>query len=159
MKNLVLYFSLDGHTEKVAEVITKRINADMEKITLRRKLPKGFFKYLVGGFWTISRKKPSIEPLKINLKDYDLIFLGTPVWASTYCPVFNSIFEKYEIKGKKIAIFVTYASMEGNSARDLAMRLEGNNEIMAKIAFSEREIKKGKVEEKIEKWLEEIKAL
>lgn len=159
MKNLVLYFSLDGHTEKVAEVITKRINADMEKITLRRKLPKGFFKYLVGGFWTISRKKPSIEPLKINLKDYDLIFLGTPVWASTYCPVFNSIFEKYEIKGKKIAIFVTYASMEGNSARDLAMRLEGNNKIMAKIAFSEREIKKGKVEEKIEKWLEEIKAL
>ena len=159
MKTLVLYFSIDGHTEKVAELISKKINADVEKIILRRKLPEGFFKYLIGGFWAISGKKPSIEPLKADLKSYDIIFLGTPVWATTYCPVFNSIFERYEIKGKKIAIFVTYASMEGNSARNLLMRLESNNEIIGTIGISEREIKKGKFEDKIFGWLGKIKAL
>jgi flavodoxin len=51
------------------------------------------------------KEKPVLYSFDKNPNDYDLIFIGTPVWAFSYAPAFNSFFDKIKIINKKIALF------------------------------------------------------
>ena len=51
------------------------------------------------------KKKPKLEPFDINPLDYDLIVIGTPVWAWNFSPPVRSFIRKYDLKGKKVALW------------------------------------------------------
>lgn len=55
----------------------------------------------------MGKKKPDIFPFKWDPRDYDLIFIGTPVWYDSYNPVFNTLFNVIKIYDRKVALFST----------------------------------------------------
>ena len=69
----------------------------------------------------MKRKTVAIQPIKVNLKEYDRIILGCPVWAAYPAPAFNSIVEQLPA-GKEVGIFLcsgggdTKKSEEGTKA-------------------------------------------
>lgn len=81
MKSLVVYYSRTNTTRKLAEKIAGEINADIEEIK-----PKvnyhGKIGYVRGGKDAMSEKIIDLEELKYNPEDYDVVYIGGPVWAS-----------------------------------------------------------------------------
>ena len=130
-KVLVLYYSQTSNTKAVAEEIATRLKSDIEEITLVEPYDTAFQA-------TIERCKadrekgitPEINPLKSNVADYDIIFLGYPIWFGTYAPPIASLLDKVDLSGKKVVPFCTFGSggLE-SSGQDLFERLP-NTEIL-----------------------------
>ena len=110
-KMLVLYYSQTGNTKVVAEEIATKLGTDIEEITMVNPYDTGFRA-------TIDRCMqereqgviPDIQPVKANIADYDIIFLGFPVWFGTYAPPVQKFLLGADLSGKKIVPFCTFGS-------------------------------------------------
>ncbi|MBD3202852.1 hypothetical protein GF327_01035 [Candidatus Woesearchaeota archaeon] len=108
MKILVVYYSRTGKTEEVAKKISKRLKADIEKI-IDKKSRKGILGYISGGKDAATRKLTKIGKIKNDPEKYDLVIIGTPVWARTMAPAIRTYLTKNKLK-KKVAFFCTCGS-------------------------------------------------
>jgi flavodoxin len=109
MNALVIYYSLAGDTKLIAENISKEITSDILEIKLKKQYPKsGFKKFFFGGKDVLFNKKPELVEFNVNLDKYDCLFIGTPIWAGTYTPPYNTFIQHYNIENKKIALFACH---------------------------------------------------
>ncbi|MDD2487085.1 MAG: flavodoxin [Candidatus Gracilibacteria bacterium] len=138
MKSLVIYYSFEGNTKYIASNIAEILDSDLVEIKTEKELigTHGFMKYFWGGKKVLMNEKPEIEDINVNFDDYDLIFIGTPVWAFTYTPPLNTFFEKYKIQGKNIVIFCCHGGNKKNTLEKMKIRLVGN-EIVGELDFYE----------------------
>lgn len=122
MKAAVVYFSLEGNTKYVAEKIAKELEADLIALIPKRKYPTGkLSKYIWGGKSARSKESPALVPYQFDSKDYDLIVLGTPMWAGTFAPPLRTFLRKNKMIDKKVAL---YASCSGSSTKKCFKELE-----------------------------------
>lgn len=118
MKMLVVYYSLEGNTKFVAEKIAEQTGAEMLCLEPKKAYPDGkVTKYFWGGRSAIMGEAPKLKPYNVELSAYEMIVLGTPVWASTFTPPLRSFLEnhKEELKEKKVAFFACSAG--GNAEK------------------------------------------
>ena len=121
-KVLVLYYSQTSNTKAVAEAIAQQLNADMEEIVAVTPYD-GDFQATIER--CIKEREagviPEIQPVKANIADYDVIFLGYPVWFGTYAPPVTAFLNQADLSGKKVVPFCTFGSggLE-SSAKELA---------------------------------------
>ena len=105
-KTLIVYYSLTGNSKFIAESIKDVIDADILSIKPVKELnPEKSSRFFWGGYQANMKKKPKLEPFDINPLDYDLIILGTPVWSWTFSPPIRSFINKYDLSGKKVALW------------------------------------------------------
>jgi flavodoxin len=136
MKKLVIFYSFEGNTKFIANSIAKSINADTLEIKPVQELKtKGFMKYVWGGKQATMKEKPELNPLSKNPEEYDVIFIGTPVWAFTFSPPIRSFIFQTKLNKKKIALFCCHEGNPGNTLENMKRKLEGN-EIIGKIDFN-----------------------
>ena len=108
MKSIIIYYSRSGNTEKLA----KQIQNDLQSDVLKVEPKKAYGNYISALFRVIgekmSKKKPEFITQIPDLKDYDTILIGTPIWAYSL-PVFLSEFiSQCDLKGKKVIPFATF---------------------------------------------------
>ena len=121
-KTLVLYYSLTGNTKTVAEEIANRLGADIEEIVCVDPYDTNFQACIAR---CIQEREagvlPEIEPVKADLSQYDVVFVGYPVWFGTYAPPVTKWLEGVDLSGKKVVPFCTFGSggLE-SSVKDLA---------------------------------------
>lgn len=128
MKQLIIYYSYEGNTKLIAEEMAKATESDLMMIKpLKEMSSKGFMKYVWGGRAAVMKKKPKLEPLTHNMEDYDRIIFGTPVWAGTFTPPFNTLFTDIKIKNKDVAFFCCHAGGKGKIFNQFREMLKGNN--------------------------------
>jgi flavodoxin len=106
MKSLVLYYSRTGTTKMVAGMFAEEAKADIEEI-IDKKDRSGPVGWIAAGRDAMRKKTTEIGPLKKKMDDYDTIFIGQPVWGWTMVPAIRALADKYDFKGKKIALFCT----------------------------------------------------
>ena len=126
MKVLVVYYSYEGNTELVAKTIAESVGAS--RLALRpvdEKRRKGFGKFLWGGRQVLMRAEPELEPFEIDPAGFDLLFLGTPVWAGTFAPAIRSFLSRSRPQGKPVAAFCCYGGSAGGTFRRLREELPG----------------------------------
>jgi flavodoxin len=82
MKTLVAYYSRTGITQKVALAVAKALSADVEEL-IDTKNRKGTLGFIVAGKDAATKKLVPIQPPQRHPGEYDLVILGTPVWANT----------------------------------------------------------------------------
>jgi flavodoxin len=80
MKSLVVFYSRSGKTKQVAEKITELLKADLEEV-IDLKSRKGIFGWLSAGKDASKKNGATIAAIKKQPAQYDLVILGTPVWA------------------------------------------------------------------------------
>ena len=110
-KVLVLYYSQTSNTGAVARQIATALGADMEEVVAAEAYDGDFDA-------TIQRCMrereegilPDIQPLKANIADYDIIFLGYPVWFGTCAPPMLTCLGQIDLAGKKVVPFCTFGS-------------------------------------------------
>jgi len=110
-KCLVLYFSETGATKTVAQEFAKLLNADIEAIEAVEPYSGNFQETIARGQQEMQEgKNPEIKPIKAQLSDYDLIFLGFPVWFGTYATPIITLVKNNDFDGKTIIPFCTFGS-------------------------------------------------
>ena len=130
-KALVLYYSQTSNTKTVATEIATRLNADIEEIVPVQPYD-GEFEATIQRCMKEREEGivPELKPLTSNLADYDVIFLGYPVWFGTFAPPVGAFLSQVDLSGKKVVPFCTFGSggLE-SSMKDLAEK-QPNAEIL-----------------------------
>ena len=111
-KILVAYFSCTGTTEKVAGAIAQAVNGKLYRITPAVAYTSADLN------WNNKASRSSVEMADensrpalgggtLNLKDYDVVFLGYPIWWDLCPRPVNTFLEKYDFSGKAVIPFAT----------------------------------------------------
>ena len=124
-KKLIAYFSASGTTRKVAKNLSEAIGADIYEI-------KPAIAYKGADLnWNNSQSGSSIEMNDKNsrpeladkdakISDYDVIYIGFPIWWYVAPHIINTFLESYDFSGKTIVIFATSGgSGLGNTIAEL----------------------------------------
>jgi flavodoxin len=154
MKTLIVFYSRTGTTKKAVEILAKEMNADVEEITDKIDR-KGVIGYLKSGRDGMKRRLTEIDPTKKDPQQYDMIIIGTPMWATNMCSPIRTYLTKNKIENKKIGILITHG---GSSAEKIVKEigeLTQKSELTGHTAIKTREIKYA--ENKIKEWLKSLK--
>ena len=154
MKTLIVYYSRTGVTKKVAEILKQKLNCDIEEIidTKDRKGPIG---YMMGGRDAIKEYLTEIKPIAKNPADYELVIIGTPVWASNMAPAVRAYITEQKDKIKKVALLATYG---GSGFEKTFKRLEDlvGVQSVATLGLKTTEVSQNKTEEKINEFISKL---
>lgn len=111
-RKLVAYFSASGVTAKVAEALSEAIGADIYAIEPKVPYTKADLDWRdEHSRSSIEMKNPSSRPeiadLRDNMEDYDVIFVGFPIWWYVAPTIINTFLESHDMSGKTIIPFAT----------------------------------------------------
>ena len=130
-KTLVAYFTLTGNTEKAANIVAENTGADLYKIELVTPYPAEYKAQT-----ELAKKElaegtlPEIKPWPENIDEYDVVFIGSPVWWGTMATPVRTFLASGVLKGKTVIPFVTHGGGGAdNSFADTAKLCEGCNVI------------------------------
>lgn len=105
---LILYFSMTGNTETVANFIHDEVGGDIVKLETEETYPDDYNDLLdVAQEEQSENARPELSTTIDNLDDYDTIFLGYPIWWGDMPMAIYSFLDNYDLSGKTIAPFVT----------------------------------------------------
>lgn len=137
MRVKVIFYSLDGNTRLIANQIAKNLNGEIIELKPKKHYAQnGFKKYLWGGTSVLMKEKPDLEPYDNNL-DYDLIVIGTPVWAGTFSPAIRTFLTENDLSGKKVALFACHGGGGADKCFERLKKISPNCEIISTIDFVE----------------------
>jgi flavodoxin len=126
MKKLVVFYSLEGNTRLVANTIARAAGADVLELAPEKELSaKGFTRYLWGGKSVLMREKPALKPLALDPSQYDMFFLGTPVWAWSMAPPLATFLSRFSFTGKPVALFCCHGGGPGKVLRKMREAIPG----------------------------------
>lgn len=135
MRVKVVFYSLEGNTKLIAEKIAENLNGDMVELKPKKHYANsGFKKFLWGGKSALMKETPDLEAYDNNL-DYDLIIIGTPVWAGSFAPPIRTFIKDNNLEGKKIAMFACHAGGGANGCFEKFKKLTPKCEIINTIDF------------------------
>lgn len=149
-KNLVLYYSQTGATKAVAEEISSLTGADIASLDVEEAYDGNFSETVAR---CLEEQKtgfvPTLKPLDVNIGDYEVIFIGYPVWFGTYAPPVEALLRNEKFAGKKVVPFCTFGSGGLNTSADNlkavlpdAQVVEGYGVRNARLAAAPEEIRR-----------------
>jgi flavodoxin len=154
---LVAYYSRTGNTRRVAEAVATELGADLEPIVDRTNR-RGFFGFLRAGRDAMRGHLTEIDPPVHDPSAYDILVLGTPVWASSVAPAVRTWLARRSGTLPDTALFLTH----GGSGRERTFAqmtgLCGRFPLTA-LALREQELKEGSWEGRARAFAAEIAAL
>ena len=132
MKNLFIYYSLTGNGDKVAEEL-KNQKYEIRKIKSKVKYPKSLVPLMMkGGHRALTNKKDDLEDFDTNLKGYDKIVIGSPVWDDRLAPATNALLDKLDLKGKNVSFILYSGSGQAGKATEKIQELYNIEPIVLK---------------------------
>jgi flavodoxin len=155
MGKLVAYYSWTGHTQQIAEAIAAAIGADVEAI--REARPRAGALAYLRSIWEALRAKPA--PILAPAKDaaaYDLVVLGTPVWAGRMASPLRTYIEQQGGKLLRVAVFCTEGGASGEKAIAQVAALCGKQPV-ASLIVTERDLKSGDYRQKAQEFVKALR--
>lgn len=112
MKKLVAYFSASGVTGKVAKRLADIAGADLYEIAAEVPYTKADLNWMdKQARSTIEMNdptsRPAIKDTDAHVADYDVVYIGFPIWWYIAPTIINTFLEKYDWAGKTIVLFAT----------------------------------------------------
>ncbi len=108
-KMLVVYYSVNGATERVAKDVAAMFDADIDRV-FEEKDRRSFSGHLMASIDAWFNSRPGIKPMQSDPYDYDLVILGTPVWWFKMAPAIRAYIHQYRERFREIACFTTSAA-------------------------------------------------
>lgn len=152
MKTLVAYFSATGTTKGVAQQLAEVTGADLHEIKPEKPYTDADLDWQdKQSRSTIEMEdkssRPAITEKLPNMQEYDVIYVGFPIWWYTCPTIINTFMESYDFKGKTM---IPFATSGGSSIKKACEDL--------KTAYPEVNWKEGKLlnrasKSEIEEWI------
>lgn len=121
---LVAYFSYSGTTKSVAQKIRRLTGGDIVRIREKTRYSTNYDR-------TASRaqremqnnSRPAITTTVANMKDYDVVYIGYPIWWHSTPKVIDTFLEKYDLSGKTVIPFCTSGGSDISESMDVIQSL------------------------------------
>jgi flavodoxin len=124
VKICIVYHSYTGLTRGVAEKVKAACGGDLVEVRPKEKYTT-LTAYTVGCLRARNEERDAITPDIIDVAAYDLIVIGTPVWAFKATPAVNAAVAALKgCEGKRAVIFATCGGMPGETLPILRRALE-----------------------------------
>ncbi len=134
-KKLVAYFSASGVTAKVADMLADAVGADIHEIRPKNPYTKADLNWLnkkSRSSVEMNNKtfRPEIAESNVQIAEYDVIFLGFPIWWYVAPTIINTFLESADFSGKKIILFATSGGSKfGKTVEELKVSVSADTEI------------------------------
>ena len=139
MKSLVVYYSRTNITKKLAEDIAAKLNCDIDeikpKVNYNGKL--GYARGLKDG---AAEKIVDFEPTKFDPSEYDVVYIGGPVWVSKAANPVISYLKENEGKFNNVKFFMTAGSSGFETS--FSQMEKASIKPLKTLALTTREVKK-----------------
>jgi flavodoxin len=152
-KTLVAYFSATGTTEGVAKMIAVTTGGKLYKIQPEKKYSTADLD------WTVKtsrccrenenpKSRPAILKSNEKIDNYDIIYLGYPIWWNMAPRIINSFIESYNLKGKTVIPFCT----SGGSGVENSVKML--KKTYPYINYQDGKLLNGATQSEIDKWID-----
>ncbi len=154
-KILVAYFSASGTTAGLAKRLAKVVNAALFEIKPEVPYTKADLDYMNSNSRSSIEMndksfRPPIAEKVDDMEQYNIVFVGFPVWWYREPSIIDTFMESYDFTGKTVVPFVTSGgSGVGSSGKNMQALAKG-----AKVAAGRR-FNAGTSENELEKWAKE----
>ncbi len=157
-KVLVTYFSAEGNTAGVAERLAEAIGADVFEIRPEKLYTKADLRWANPlarcNKEKIGKKDVPVRGSVENMEDYDVVFVGFPIWYAGAPNVVTTFLKGYDLAGKKIALFATSGgSGMGKTAAKLQPIVPGAEIVGGRL------VKTSEPTEELKAWAESLEIL
>ncbi len=155
-KTLVIYYSLNGHTQEIANLIAQATNADTYRIETIMPLNLSPLFYLRIRDQLKTGQYPPVNTDIPSLKQYDTIFVGAPVWWYTIATPMLSFLKQIDFNGSRVAPFSTQGSNFGSFFTDFTQKAR-NATILKGESFNNLDSRyDNAVQNKVINWLNQL---
>ena len=111
LKSVVVYFSQNGATKKLAEIFQKAKSADAVELKLVTAYPSTYDSTIAAVKAQRDAKQwPVLENAKVELDKYDTVYLGYPIMFGSFAPPIYTFLDSNDLSGKVVVPFCTYGS-------------------------------------------------
>ena len=112
MKTLVAYFSATGTTERAAKMLAEVAGADLYRIEPETPYTAADLDWHDKNSRTSvemndPKSRPAIKGRCEQMADYDVVYIGFPIWWYTAPTIINTFVESYDLQGKTLIPFAT----------------------------------------------------
>ncbi len=123
---LVVYYSWsNGNTERIAQMAANALGAEAVAIQTTEPYPDDYDETVSLGKREVDEGvEREIEPLGVDLADYDVIAVGTPTWWYTMAPAVLAWFRSSDLSGKTVVPFMTNGGWPGSVIDDMTAEAE-----------------------------------
>ncbi len=155
-KVLVAYFSASGVTKGVAEKLANVVEGDLYEIIPEKPYTKADLNWMDKNSRSSiemndKSSRPAITGTVENMKEYDIVYVGFPIWWYVAPTIINTFLESYDLSEKTIIPFATSGgSGMGNTVEELKPSAIG-----AKVLNGER-FKASVTEKELENWVHKL---
>jgi flavodoxin len=154
MKAIVVYYSRSGNTKKLGNFISDSLACPAEEI-IDLTNRTGVMGYLNGGRDAMQRKLTQIKPTVQDFSKFDLVIIGTPVWASNMTPAIRTFLTQNKGLLKKVAFFCTAGGKnEGATFKEMKLL---SLVPKATLLLTTQEMQTGKFVEKANEFVKTLK--
>ena len=154
MKYLVVYYSRTGNNKTLGEAIAKAISADIDEI-IDKKKRAGKIAWLRAGRDAQTKSLTDIQFEK-NPEDYEIIIIGSPIWAGGLTPALRTYLKKHDMKGKKVAFFITSQDEDRENVFAQMSELTNESEIIGTFGILQKPVKNGGFAEQLNGFVERL---
>lgn len=159
MKSIIVYYSLTGNVDYVARKVAEKLDSDILPLTVLKAYPdKGFKKFYWGGKSAVMKESPELNEYKFDKNEYDLVILGTPVWAGTFTPPLRTFIKENDLKNIKLSFFACCSGTGTTRAiNNLKKEIGINSKTINLELVDPKDNNNDYVQEKINEYCEKIK--
>lgn len=155
-KVLVVYFSASGVTEEVARQLAEVTSGDLHKIQPEQPYTAADLD------WTNKQSRsslemndknsrPSISDKVQNMEEYNVVYIGFPIWWYTAPTIINTFIESYDFKGKTV---IPFATSGGSSIKKACQDLKA---AYPNINWHEGKLLNNASKKELEEWIKSMK--
>lgn len=154
-KALIAYFSYTGHTRALAKQIQELTGADSFELQPVTPYSDDYKTVEQQGKKEVEEDyRPKLKEQIPNLKNYDVIFVGTPIWWYSTSPVVMSFLSSPELAGKTIIPFCTHGGYGAGHSLDNMKKAAPNAKILDELVIEGRD--DGYDLSEIKAWLKKV---
>ena len=155
-KKLVAYFSASGQTGRLAKTLSEAIGANLFEIVPEQKYTDEDLNWQNSSSRSSVEMKdrsarPAISSKVANMPEYDVVFVGFPIWWYREPSIIDTFIESYDFAGKTI---VPFATSGGSGMGDSSANIQALAP-RAKVAEGRRFASSANAKE-MKSWLEKL---
>ncbi len=159
VKALVVYFSATGNTKAVAETLAGMQGADLYEIVPEQPYTDADLNYNDRNTRATMEQndpdaRPSIQGSITDFEQYDVVYVGYPIWWGDMPRILYTFFDTYDFGGKTIAPFCTSGGSGLSGTPGIIADLETGAEVLDGLHVSDSAA--GNAGSRVEEWLENI---
>jgi flavodoxin len=140
-KSVVVYFSQNGATKKLAEIFQKAKNTDAVELKLVTAYPSTYDSTIAAVKVQRDAKQwPALENAKVELDKYDTVYLGYPIMFGSFAPPIYTFLDSNDLSGKVVVPFCTYGSGGRKASAEELKTLEPNANVTLAYGISNKRI-------------------